>query len=290
MRADRSSGVNMLACIDWIETDGIRYCGGGTTWGNFNSTPFGIPVTKGGCPELPKAWTAAHGVAACEQLCAPDPSCLGFTWYPGSNGRSRSAGSAGKSPEGGVYGRNLTACCFRAGSVSSKPTCSTASCAATRCYEKPPPPPPPPAPPVPVKDREVMLWVYMHNESNTTVWDEYLTNFTTWMRPNVSSVSLCMYRVETDGSFGYQDAPHSRPHTGQNQEKFGVPRFRKTGVKQYPLIDANYPGGNLAMHKMFASNASRAMFINGAMAKLAEQKFDGYNLDVSHFEANLRSV
>ena len=123
-----------------------------------------------------------------------------ITWYPAD-------------PTHG--GKNLTACCFRAGSVASKPKC--AACTA-RCYEKPPPPPPPPAPPVPVSQREAMLWVYMHNESNTTVWDEYLSNFSRWMRPNVTSVSLCMYRCLPDGSFGYVGAPHNLADTGLNQE------------------------------------------------------------------------
>ena len=45
--------------------------------------------------------------------------------------------------------------------------------------------------------------------------------------------------------------------------------------RQFPLIDANYPGGGAAMRKMFASNASRAHFIDGAMAKLKQHKYDG---------------
>ena len=87
-----------------------------------------------------------------------------------------------------------------------------------------------------------MLWVYM-TTSNETVWDEYMKNFTTWfathpsalapfghrwrvhvlacgpaeadqrrggrrrMLPNLTSVSLCPYRIKADGSFGYQDTP-----------------------------------------------------------------------------------
>jgi len=187
--------------IKWVETTGIKYCGGGTGWFGFPPSPFGAgPAGPGGCPQIPAAWSDGKGVAACETLCAGDAKCLGFTWYPAD-------------PTHG--GKNLTACCFRAGSVASKPKC--AACTA-RCYEKPPPPPPPPAPPVPVSQREAMLWVYMHNESNTTVWDEYLSNFSRWMRPNVTSVSLCKYRCLPDGSFGYVGAPHNLADTGLNQE------------------------------------------------------------------------
>ena len=176
---------------------------------------------------------------------------------------------------------DLSKCCFRAGSIADKPKCP--SCSA-KCFEKPPPPPPPPAPPFPKSQREVMLWVYFHNESwdNTTgpmFWNEYYKNFTTWIRPNVTAVSLCMYQVRPDGSFDYQVHGASN-HVGLNQEKWGVPLFRKAGVKQFPLIDANYPGGATAMHTMMATNASRSRFIRAAVAKLNQQHFQGYNLDI----------
>ena len=125
-----------IGSVTWKETSGIRYCGGGGGWYRFNSSsdgPFGegCGVVKctatGGCPNIPAAWSDQQGVAACKTLCAPDDSCLGFTYYPGN-------ASAAK----------LTSCCFRSGSVASKPTC--AGCT-ERCYEKPPPPPP--APPDP---------------------------------------------------------------------------------------------------------------------------------------------
>ena len=115
----------------WLETTNIRYCGGGTGWYSFNASnggPFGagcgsVPCTaSSGCPNIPAEWSDERGVAACEKLCAPDSKCLGFTWYPGNHTTGR-----------------LTSCCFRSGSVASKPSCAT--CGA-RCYQKPPPPPP----------------------------------------------------------------------------------------------------------------------------------------------------
>ncbi len=252
--------------IKWIETDGIKFCGGGTQWGNCPVDPFntgGTAPTRG-CPSVPSAWSMNKAVAACEQLCAPDSTCLGFTWYPGN-------GTAA----------DRSKCCFRSGSVADKPKCPLCT---AKCFEKPPPPPPPPAPPIPKSQREVMLWVYFHNESwdNTTgpmFWDEYYKNFTTWMQPNVTAVSLCMYQVRPDGSFDYQ-VHGASTHVGLNQERWGVPLFRKAGMKQYPLIDANYPGGAAAMHTMMATNASRGRFIRAAIAKLKEQQFQGYNLDI----------
>ena len=67
---------------------------------------------------------------------------------------------------------------------------------------------------------------------------------------------------------------------GLDQERWGVPIFREAGVKQIPLIDANYPGGGAAMRTMMATNGSRRVFIEAALAKLKEQRFDGYNLDI----------
>jgi hypothetical protein len=117
--------------LAWVETGGIRYCGGGTGWYRFNTSaggPFGagcgaVPCTSSsGCPNVPASWSDEQGIAACEALCAPDGDCLGFTWYPGNH-------SSGK----------LTSCCFRSGSVASKPKCATCT---ARCYQKPPPPSP----------------------------------------------------------------------------------------------------------------------------------------------------
>ena len=65
---------------------------------------------------------------------------------------------------------------------------------------------------------------------------------------------------------------------GQNQEKYGIPRFAKTGVKQYPLIDCHK--GTSAVEKMMSSDATRKKFISDAVAKMKEQKFQGYNLDI----------
>lgn len=103
-------------------------------------------------------------------------------------------------------------------------------------------------------------------------WDAYMRNFSTWMRPNVTAVSLCMYEVAPDGSFRTQ-IHGSQTRIGSNQERWGVPRFRSAGVALVPLIDANYPGGGAAMRTMMATNASRERFIQAAVAKLVAQRY-----------------
>ena len=126
--------------IDWTETgapNGIKWCSGGGDWEPPN--PFGAGrLPKGvGCPAVPANWSHTRGVAACERLCTPVATCLGFTLYPSQK-------------DGGAVGHNLTTCCFRTGSVANKPACGgDPSCKATRCFQKFPDSPPPPPPPSP---------------------------------------------------------------------------------------------------------------------------------------------
>jgi hypothetical protein len=54
-----------------------------------------------------------------------------------------------------------------------------------------------------------------------------------------------------------------------------VPRFRQAGLRQLPLIDANYPGGAAAMKRMWATAASREAFVDAALAKLKQQGYAG---------------
>jgi hypothetical protein len=108
----------------WIETQHIKWCSGGGDWTNFSGRydydALGAGMV-GSCPLVPSNLSEAEGVAACEAMCETDSTCLGFTWYPAPQSRA-----------------NLTACCFRTGSVASKPECPAgdASCTGTRCYEK----------------------------------------------------------------------------------------------------------------------------------------------------------
>ena len=74
---------------------------------------------------------------------------------------------------------------------------------------------------------------------------------------------------------------------GQNQEKYGIPRFAKTGVKQYPLIDCHK--GTSAVEKMMSSDATRKKFISDAVAKMKEQKFHGY-ISTSSWERRPRTA
>ena len=117
------------------------------------------------------------------------------------------------------------------------------------------------------------------NATATAFWQAYMANFSSWMAPNITASSLCMYQVSPDGTFGLQ-ARSGNDKIGRDQESFAWPLLKKKHpeLKQYPLIDANYPGGGAAMRKMWATNVSRQLFINAALQKLHEQGFHGYNL------------
>jgi len=108
----------------WKETTGIKWCsGGGDFHPNLNSSGvFGAGTSDGtetGCPLLPKAWPDAERVASCQRVCEKAVSCVGFTYY-----------------------NSTTSCCFRTGSVATKPSAPQSS---VRCYEitagRPVPPP-----------------------------------------------------------------------------------------------------------------------------------------------------
>lgn len=97
-------------------TTGIRWCSGG---GDLVPEPpdlFGAGSDNDQCPYLPDAWDLPTAIARCEAVCTNHTSCVGFTLY-----------FEDKTPA------KLRECCFRTGSVASKPPCS--SCTA-RCYEK----------------------------------------------------------------------------------------------------------------------------------------------------------
>ena len=116
--------------VHWTETSDILWCSGGGDWHAYRpANPFGRGNLTG-CPILPHNWSMAQGVAACEKLCMQSEACLGFTWYPSQSQQG-----------GGNEGTNETSCCFRTGSVDSKPPCGgKPTCAGTRCFQKWAPP------------------------------------------------------------------------------------------------------------------------------------------------------
>lgn len=140
--------------------------------------------------------------------------------------------------------------------------------------------------------REVMLWVDGNNLPNesATAWDQFMVNFTRYMRPAVTSVALCPYTVTSNGTFGYQDitqplchGPRDGPEafTGEIQERLGIPRFRAARVKQYPLI-AGCPGTGVVIG-MMNSTSKRREFIRAAVDTATRHGFDGYNIDFELF-------
>jgi hypothetical protein len=140
--------------------------------------------------------------------------------------------------------------------------------------------------------REVMLWVDGNNLPNESAaaWDQFMQNFTRYMRPAITSVAVCPYTVTENGSFGYQDitqplchGPPAGPeaYTGEIQERLGIPRFRKAGIKQYPLL-AGCPGTGVVID-MMNSTSKRTAFIHSAVATAARHGFEGYNIDFELF-------
>lgn len=121
-----------LGGVAWRETDGITTCGR-AYYRNFSADPFKGGM-DGACAMSPKAWAASESIAACKSLCGPAEGCSGFTFYPAAVEHAHGH-------------RDQNSCCFRVGSLATKPRCDgAATCAGTRCYEKPAPPAPPPPP------------------------------------------------------------------------------------------------------------------------------------------------
>ena len=93
-------------------------------WPGGGYDPFrtGIPAPKPGphCPYVNDEWSNDTAISKCESLCASDPHCIAFTWYPR-----------------GTYAVNHSTCCFRSIDVSDKPSCEDPSCKGIACYEKP---------------------------------------------------------------------------------------------------------------------------------------------------------
>jgi len=129
-----------------------------------------------------------------------------------------------------------------------------------------------------------MLWVDGNNLPNESAvaWDLFMVNFTRYMRPAITSVAVCPYTVTSNGSFGFQDltqplchGPPAGPRgfTGEIQERLGIPRFKATGVKQYPLL-AGCPGTGDVIG-MMNSTVKRSAFIRAAVAAAKEHGFDG---------------
>lgn len=102
------------------ETTGIKWCSGG---GDLNpGDMFGAGMDNQ-CPLIPAGWSVDKTVQRCNAVCTNASTCLGYTLYF----HNLTIGEPGsKIPR---------ECCFRTGSVASKPPLPNG---AARCYEKPP--------------------------------------------------------------------------------------------------------------------------------------------------------
>jgi hypothetical protein len=100
---------------------GIRWCSGGGDYAVGDA--FGHGTDGAHCPLVPKGWSMNETAQRCEAICTPAAACVGFTLYP----QNVSAGS-------GHGQQTPRECCFRSGSVASKPSSPGSP---VRCYEKP---------------------------------------------------------------------------------------------------------------------------------------------------------
>ena len=147
----------------------------------------------------------------------------------------------------------------------------------------------PAAAPAATPAREVLLWIDGNNlpSESDAEWDIFMVNFTRYMRPAITSVAVCPYTVTNSGAFGYQDENvplcHGPRQSGEQQERRGIPRLRKLGLQQYPLL-AGCPGTNTVMG-MVTNHTKRTGFIAQAVETMVQQGFQGYNIDFELFGA-----
>ena len=105
-----------------VTMGGIKWCSGGGDYSVGNV--FGKGNDGPHCPLIPKGWSMNETAQKCEAICTPAAECVGFTLYP----MNASAGSG--------HGQETPKeCCFRTGTVASKPKAPGSH---VRCYEKPP--------------------------------------------------------------------------------------------------------------------------------------------------------
>eukprot|EP00484_Ammonia_sp_Unknown_P017606 CAMPEP_0197042980 /NCGR_PEP_ID=MMETSP1384-20130603/19282_1 /TAXON_ID=29189 /ORGANISM="Ammonia sp." /LENGTH=230 /DNA_ID=CAMNT_0042474195 /DNA_START=100 /DNA_END=788 /DNA_ORIENTATION=- len=90
---------------------------------------------------------------------------------------------------------------------------------------------------------------------------------------NITYISMCSYRLLSDGSFGYQSS--STVPTGQIMEEWSI-KLQSLGFPQIPLIDC---ASTEAAQTMLATDSTQQQFINAALTKALSLGFKGYNLD-----------
>ena len=110
------------------------------------------------------------------------------------------------------------------------------------------------------------------HDNNTQAWNEMI-NEVNAHKINITYISMCSYRLESDGTFGYQSS--STVPTGLIMEEWSV-KLQSLDIQILPLIDCSSTG---AAETMLGSTTKQEAFINAALSKAKAMNYKGYNLD-----------
>ena len=122
------------------------------------------------------------------------------------------------------------------------------------------------------QERSANLWIYQ-TTGNQTIWNSIVDNVSKH-RHNITSISLCPYRIDGEGAFSYQD---SDGNEGIIMEKQQV-RFQQLGIKVTPLIDAH--AGIKGVRNLINDPDKVRKFISDAVSRALRLHLNGYNLDI----------
>eukprot|EP01084_Bolivina_argentea_P204826 349844_1 len=126
--------------------------------------------------------------------------------------------------------------------------------------------------------REMLAWLLSY-QTDESSWEDYV-NYIDLHKQNLTSISLCPYAILSDGTFGYQTQNN---FNGSIAEYYNI-NFTNIGLKTYPLID-----GDAGMHGLKAliyDQNKIDSFIETAVNKAIQYKFNGYNLDIEIVSTN----
>ena len=101
--------------------------------------------------------------------------------------------------------------------------------------------------------RSTLIWMWRH-DNNTEAWNE-MVNEVNAHKVNITYISMCSYRLLSDGTFGYQSS--STAPTGLIMEEWTI-KLQSLGIKQLPLIDCSSTN---AAELMLGSDTKQQAFI-----------------------------
>lgn len=119
-----------------------------------------------------------------------------------------------------------------------------------------------------IESRGATAWIYSCS-SEPDVWGNIWNVIES--TPAIDTVSLCVYRVTENGTFGMQD------ECGRLMSHM-IPTYKAANpsLRQQPLIDAPSLSN---LRAMWSDSDSRDAFIKSAIKEMTTLGFDGYNID-----------